>query len=49
MKKTYKNPEIEVIKMKMNQQLLDGSKLVEVDPEEKSGGDAVGHYDEFDW
>ena len=43
------NPEIEVIKMKMNQQLLDGSQTVVFDPEEKSGGDAVGHGDGFDW
>ena len=50
MKKTYINPNIEVVKMKMHQHLLDGS------PKEGPGigtsgsaGDAEGHFDDFDW
>ena len=53
MKKAYINPEIEVIKMKTQQQMLAGSVG---DPEDGPGagdpgdaGGAEGHFDGFDW
>ena len=53
MKKTYINPEMEIVRMKMNQHLLDGSPAAQVlDPSDTpiSSGDDIGsHGDEFDW
>ena len=47
MKKTYINPELQVVKMKINQHLLDGS------PnglhEEQGSGSILGHENEFDF
>lgn len=47
MKKTYKNPEMEIIKISSKMQMLAGS-----DPElggEYSGGDVLSNETEFDW
>ena len=45
MKKTYKNPEIEVIKMKMHQHLLDGSQ----DAHEEIPDEYGGHDTDYEW
>jgi len=47
MKKTYNNPQLEVVVLKVQQQILAGS-----DPQlsgEYSGGDILGREDEFDF
>ncbi len=48
MKKTYINPEIEVVKI-ATQRMLAASANVEFDETPIGGGDAVGREDEFDW
>jgi len=55
MKKTYINPNMEIVEVKIQQQMLAGS----LDPGSGSGSvsdapapvdvDAEGHFDEFDW
>ena len=49
MKKTYINPEMEIVKMKLNQHLLDGSITVNVgtDPTDPNTSDAPGT--EYEW
>lgn len=53
MKKTYINPNIEVVQMKINQPLLDASNRdLSTDSASVSGGsynNALGHDDDFDW
>ena len=51
MKKTYINPNMEVVKLQMHQHLLDGSLTVTFGSGTKTGGDACGHEndDDFDW
>ena len=49
MKKTYINPEIEVVRMKMNQHLLDGSPIPMGSGDKDPGTEADGHEDDFDW
>ncbi len=53
MKKTYINPNIEVVQMKINQPLLDASdKGLSNTPASVSDGsysNALGHDDDFDW
>lgn len=49
MKKTYINPEIEVVKMKIQQHLLEGSITVETGSTPTDPGSSDGHFDEFDW
>lgn len=53
MKKTYKNPEIEVIKMKIQQQMLAGSVGDPIDGPgagaDGGAGEAEGHGNDFDW
>jgi len=47
MKKTYINPELEVVILKVQQQILAGS-----DPQlggEYGGGEILGHEDDFDF
>ena len=46
MKKTYKNPEIEVIKIANKSQMLAGSPGIGCEYE---GGTPEGHSDDFDW
>ena len=50
MKKTYINPEMEIVKMKIQQHLLDGS-VVEGPGYggEGSADEAEGKFDGFDW
>ena len=48
MKKTYVNPEIEVVKI-ATQQMLAASANVAFDDTPIGGGDAVAHEDEFDF
>jgi len=47
MKKTYINPELEVVKIKTNQYLLAGSP--DGAHEEVGGGEILGREDEFDF
>ena len=52
MKKTYINPNIEVVKMQMNQHLLDASTGLSNSSASVSGGtynNSLGHDDDFDW
>ncbi len=50
MKKTYINPNMEVVKMQINQHLLEGSLQVNFGSGTKGGGDACGHdNDGDDW
>ena len=48
MKKTYINPELEVV-MITTQQMLAASVNASVDNTPLDNGDALGHDDEFDW
>ena len=51
MKKTYINPNIEVVKIGTQQMLATSTKTVTFGSGNKSGGDACGHEfdDDFDW
>ena len=50
MKKTYKNPEIEVIKLKMHQHLLDSSNMgAKGDYGDGTGITLGGHETEEEW
>jgi hypothetical protein len=49
MKKTYINPNMDVVKLQMHQHLLDGSLTVKFGDTTKGGGEACGHDDDFDW
>lgn len=48
MKKTYINPELEVVKMKMNQHLLDGSPQLGGEYDHEHDGDPIGREFDFD-
>ena len=50
MKKTYINPNIEVVKLNMHQQMLSGSPAAALDPDSSADpGSIEGRYDEYDW
>ncbi len=48
MKKTYINPEMEIIKV-ATQQMLAASEQVDFGSSVDSASGAEGHYDEYDW
>ncbi len=48
MKKTYINPNIEVVEIQIQQQMLAGS-TVPTGTTPTDPGDSDGHFDDFDW
>ena len=48
MKKTYINPEMEIVKIQTMQMLAASDKVFLGDPV-SDASDAEGHYDEYDW
>ena len=50
MKKIYKNPELEVVKIQTMQMLAASNENMSIDPNPvDSGTPGDAHYDEFDW